>query len=313
MGCASRLAVFSVLAMVVLLPIVAFDARSAEVEPSWQQVLNWAETGAECAGDSTELESAQELLRAHRLELDPYLEHPLGSPLPVRELTKVPVEARRAVEMLLRWRDADGGFSPGFLGRRSDPLSLNTLAKWVVATESDPAVGSHLESALMLGRALRRCGTMLHHLIGLTIADCTLRAAMDREAGIDDSLRRHRPRPEDSFHAMARGAVASYEMFDEVLRQAPADPSDNPYPEIAPERLEAELALLRSYYAERLEAASQDPADLEQQKRVWTAPLSSEHEASFLVDLAKFDPTRTFDSAAIVIVDYDEHLGTAGP
>jgi len=287
--------------------LVACEAAIAgDAVPTWQQIEGMAVTGSACQGDSSPLHSAQEELQRQGRTVRPLVDREIGGPLPEREVDEFPSGVQRAVGQLLEWQQAGGGFSAGYLQDKSVPLALFALAKVSLATAHGPAGPDHVEAVLQLGAQLRQCGGAVHQLVGISIADAGLATVQARGLSADDALRRHRPAAEESFHAMVRDSVWTYRMVEGELTAGPVD-------EFTPAEMEEELAMLRTFYIQRIGASAADPADLELLEASWAIPLSEQHAASALIETTLFDPGGVFRGAATVLASYAAYLEPPAP
>ena len=190
-------------------PWVASPPTDAStIERRWKQVERWAAYDAACGNPTIDQLATAPVRRTDAIDRRRFSAR---NDYPRVERQHLPEPTRAGLAALDVWTRNQGGFRPDAESSGRLSFHLHDLGQIALATASDledPSVAS----ALYTSKTLRRCGGLLDALAGFALADSLVRWLGDRGLGPDSRFETARPTRDELFAALARGAIASYEL-----------------------------------------------------------------------------------------------------
>ncbi|MBI2894120.1 MAG: hypothetical protein HYY06_11260 [Deltaproteobacteria bacterium] len=200
-----------------LYPWIAMpDEPVGSIDRKWKRVQDWARSPPALARDDAPLRRAVEIIRPVRQELrDLGLDEEGAAVDPDR----LPAEARGAIGQLDRWRRSGGGLGARDCRRSHGVIELLALGRAVLA--SARRADENVDGIVRLSSSLRRGGVLVEAMVGMALADATVRWSRARGLPPPPSLVAERPRVEEIHAALAREAACTHELARRSTRSAP--------------------------------------------------------------------------------------------
>lgn len=221
--------------------------------------------------------------------------------------------SRAGLELLHRHRQSRGGAGGVPEGERLRPIPLLGLGRLAIASSEGEADLSRIEDAMALSRTLYRCGSLVHGMVGLILAEEVAAWARDRGVAPTEALRSLAPAREEMVSLLARDAVFTYESVEGELHSPRASTSLAERARwLAGGLLDVEGGLreLRTALGDRVYVAAQAPADLAAAERAMAAREDARTSGP-LVRALVIDLTPMVSEAEESIEAYDRWLAGA--